>query len=106
MCSDSPNRRLSMWVLMPGMARRLARSVRFRFSFLKIRSSVSLRPTMMSIAAASALGGGPGGAAEFGVEPVAAGAPAAPRADWVADVAVLAEAVVVPDPTAPADAGL
>src|SRR5258708_40085799 len=103
MCSGSSNRRLCMWVLMPGMARRLARSVRLRFCFLKIRSSVSLRPTRMSIVAASALGGGPGGAAEFGAEPVAPGAPAAPRADWVADAAVLAEAAVVRGPTAAAE---
>src|SRR5262249_52758599 len=36
---------------MPGMLRRFARSVRFNLSFLKIRSRVSLRPTMMSAVA-------------------------------------------------------
>jgi len=51
-----------MWVLMPGNARRLARSVRLRSSFLKIRSSVSFRPTTMSVVTAPAPGGGPGGA--------------------------------------------
>src|SRR4051794_38624941 len=51
---------------MPGWARRLARSVRFRFSLRKIRSSVSLRTTTTSVVTASGLGGGPGGASEFG----------------------------------------
>src|SRR5882757_10656171 len=60
-----------MWVLMPGNARRLARSVRLRSSFLKIRSSVSFRPTTMSVVTAPAPGGGPGGAAEFGAEAAA-----------------------------------
>src|SRR3954470_19471071 len=58
---------------MPGWARRLARSVRFRFSLRNIRSSVSLRTTTTSVVTASGLGGGPGGASEFGAAAAGAG---------------------------------
>src|SRR5882757_3961046 len=83
-----------MWVLMPGNARRLARSVRLRFNLRKIRSSVSFRPTTMSVVTAPAPGGGPGGAAEFGAE--AAAPDALPRAA----PAALPCAVVVSAPDA------
>src|SRR5262249_500098 len=46
-----------MWVRMPGMPRRLPRSVTFNSSFRKIRSRVSLRPTTMSVVENGEVGG-------------------------------------------------